>query len=202
MRRDWSAATTEAGSAWSPFRHVAFTVVAVVVGHGSSAAAWPLAAGAQQRPSRHLASRRLLCRSHSARSEAGRSPGAVSGEIRDGREPHDRQGARACGATVDNAARHRGGRIETTFWCAAVEVRNWPGHRSGHSLYLGSCGHAMGGAESTRMPIGPGSLTPSLSLASGRPRALCCAVFCDSDHCLRSIASSCWPQSFRRLRPR
>ena len=30
--------------------------VAVVVGDGSSAAAWPLAAGAQQRPSRRLAS--------------------------------------------------------------------------------------------------------------------------------------------------
>jgi hypothetical protein len=34
MRRDWSAATTEAASAWSPFRHVAFTLVAVVVGQG------------------------------------------------------------------------------------------------------------------------------------------------------------------------
>jgi hypothetical protein len=62
------------GVAWSPFRHVAFTLFAVVVGHGSSAAAWPLAAGAQQRPSRHLASRRLLCRSHSTRREAGHLP--------------------------------------------------------------------------------------------------------------------------------
>jgi putative ABC transport system substrate-binding protein len=40
--------TTEVASAWSSFRHVAFTLVAVVVGHGSSAAAWPLAARAQQ----------------------------------------------------------------------------------------------------------------------------------------------------------
>ena len=36
-----------------------------------------------------------LCRSHSARREAGRSPGAVSDQVRDGREPQDRHGARS-----------------------------------------------------------------------------------------------------------
>jgi hypothetical protein len=30
----------------------------------------------------------------------GSNPGAVSGEIRDGREPQDRQGARPCGTPV------------------------------------------------------------------------------------------------------
>jgi putative ABC transport system substrate-binding protein len=39
--------------------------------------------------------RRAVCRSHSARREAGRSPGAVSDQVRDGREPQDRQGARS-----------------------------------------------------------------------------------------------------------
>ena len=47
------------------------------------------------RPSGQLSSRRHLCRSHSARREAGRSPGAVPDQIRDGREPQDRQGARS-----------------------------------------------------------------------------------------------------------
>ena len=46
------------------------------------------------RPGRHLSSRRRLCRSHSSRREAGRPSGSVAGEIRDGREPQDRQGAR------------------------------------------------------------------------------------------------------------
>src|SRR6516165_610570 len=62
--------------------------------------------------------RRLLCRSHSTRREAGRSPGAVSDQVRDGREQQDRQGARACGAAVDPAARRRGDR---------VAVKNPPG---------------------------------------------------------------------------
>jgi polyphosphate kinase 2 (PPK2 family) len=42
--------------------------------------------------------------SHSAWRETGRSPGAVSGEIRDGRERQDRQGARSCRSTIDSAA--------------------------------------------------------------------------------------------------
>src|SRR5262249_8042204 len=46
---------------------------------------------------------RLLCRSHSTRREAGRSPGAVSDRIRDGREPQDRHGAWPCHTPIDNA---------------------------------------------------------------------------------------------------
>jgi putative ABC transport system substrate-binding protein len=48
---------------------------------------------------------RHLCRSHSTRREAGRSPGVASGEIRDDREPQDRQCARSCDTAIDNAAR-------------------------------------------------------------------------------------------------
>ena len=46
--------------------------------------------------------------SHSARREAGRSPGAVFDKIRDGSEPQGREGALAHGATIDSAARRRG----------------------------------------------------------------------------------------------
>jgi putative ABC transport system substrate-binding protein len=42
---------------------------------------------------------------------AGRSPGAASGEIRDGREPQDRHGARPCHTPIDYAAGGRGDRI-------------------------------------------------------------------------------------------
>src|SRR5262249_45179266 len=42
---------------------------------------------------------------------AGRSPGAVSGEVRDGREPQDRQGTRHHRAAVHSAARRRGDRM-------------------------------------------------------------------------------------------
>jgi putative ABC transport system substrate-binding protein len=59
------------------------------------------------RSGRHLSSRRDLCRSHPARREAGRSPGAVAGEIRDGRQPQDRQGARSCHTPIDPAARRQ-----------------------------------------------------------------------------------------------
>src|SRR5262249_9302618 len=45
------------------------------------------------RRGRPLSSCRLLCRSHPARREAGRSSGAVSDKIRDGRKRQDRQGA-------------------------------------------------------------------------------------------------------------
>jgi putative ABC transport system substrate-binding protein len=62
----------------------------VVMGDGFTAAHWP---------------RRHVCRSHPARREAGRSPGAVSDKIRDGREPQDRHGARACHTPIDSAAR-------------------------------------------------------------------------------------------------
>jgi putative ABC transport system substrate-binding protein len=39
------------------------------------------------------------------RGEKPRSPGAASDQIRDGREPQDRQCARACDTPIDNAAR-------------------------------------------------------------------------------------------------
>ena len=39
--------------------------------------------------------RRGLCGSHPARREAGRSSGAVPDQVRDGREPQDRQRARS-----------------------------------------------------------------------------------------------------------
>src|ERR1700745_2822929 len=111
MRPDRSAATTEAASAWSPFRHVAFTPVAVVVGHGRRAAAWPLAAGAQQRPSGRLASRPLLYRSHSARREAGDLPVQFPVKVEmvvnlDTAKDHpgcaDRRGGAVAGGIVDD----------------------------------------------------------------------------------------------------
>jgi len=45
----------------------------------------------RSRPGGHPSSCRHLCRSHSTRREAGRSPGAVSDQVRDGREPQDRK---------------------------------------------------------------------------------------------------------------
>jgi putative ABC transport system substrate-binding protein len=59
----------------------------------------------RSRPGRHLAPLRHLCRSHPARREAGRSPGAASDQVRDGREPQDRHGARSCHTAIDSAAR-------------------------------------------------------------------------------------------------
>jgi hypothetical protein len=58
----------------------------------------------RNRPGRHLSWCRHLCRSHPARREAGRSPGAVSDKIRDGREPQNRHGARPCHTPIDSAA--------------------------------------------------------------------------------------------------
>jgi putative ABC transport system substrate-binding protein len=58
----------------------------------------------RSRLSRQLASRSHLCRSHPARREAGRSAGPVSDQVRDGREPQDRQCARSCRTPVDYAA--------------------------------------------------------------------------------------------------
>src|SRR5262249_30260788 len=43
--------------------------------------------------------------------EAGRSPGAVSDQVRDGGEPQDRQGAWSYGAAIDLAACRRDDRI-------------------------------------------------------------------------------------------
>src|SRR5262249_21759416 len=65
----------------------------------------------RSRPVRQLPSRHYLCRSHSTRREAGRSPGAVSGEIRDGRESQDRQGARPRSASDAARPRRRGDRM-------------------------------------------------------------------------------------------
>ena len=36
--------------------------------------------------------------------EAGRSPGAIADQVRDGRKPQDRHGARRCGTAIDYAA--------------------------------------------------------------------------------------------------
>src|SRR5262249_50464527 len=60
---------------------------------------------------RHLSSCRVLCRSYSARREAGRSPGAVSDKIRDGPEPQNRQDAWPYDTPIDSAARRRGYRM-------------------------------------------------------------------------------------------
>src|SRR5262249_38752819 len=65
-----------------------------------------------RRPGRPLSSCRLLYRSHSARRKAGRSTGAVSDQVRDGREPQDRQGARPCRTPIDSPARRRGHRMK------------------------------------------------------------------------------------------
>jgi hypothetical protein len=42
----------------------------------------------------------------------GDSPGAVPDQVRDGRKPQDRHGARSCHTPIDNAARNRGHRIK------------------------------------------------------------------------------------------
>src|SRR6516162_8019210 len=46
-----------------------------------------------ERRLRPLSSLRHLCRSHPARGEAGRTPGAVPDQVRDGREPQDGLGS-------------------------------------------------------------------------------------------------------------
>jgi len=76
----------------------------------------------RSRSGRHLSSRRRLCRSHSARREAGRSPGAVSDQIRDGRKPQDRQGTGPHGAAIDRAARRGGDRIAGLFSAVHMAV--------------------------------------------------------------------------------
>jgi putative ABC transport system substrate-binding protein len=78
--------------------------------------------------------RHLLCGSHPARREARRSPGAVSDQVRDGREPQDRHGARPCHTPIDTAARGRGDRMirrrefitvigGAAFWALAVRAQ-------------------------------------------------------------------------------
>ena len=62
-----------------------------------------------------VSSRRLLCRSHSARREACGATGSAADKIRDGREPQDRQGARPCHTPVDHAARRRSHRITAGY---------------------------------------------------------------------------------------
>jgi putative ABC transport system substrate-binding protein len=49
--------------------------------------------------------------SYADRIQAGRSPGAVSDQVRDGPEPQDRQGARPYGAAIDLTSRRRGDRM-------------------------------------------------------------------------------------------
>jgi ABC-type uncharacterized transport system substrate-binding protein len=60
---------------------------------------------------RHLSWHRHLCRSHSTGRETGRSSGAVSDQVRDGREPQDRQGARSHDPGNVSGARRRGDRV-------------------------------------------------------------------------------------------
>jgi putative tryptophan/tyrosine transport system substrate-binding protein len=57
--------------------------------------------------------RAAACRSHSTRRQAGGATRSASDQVRTGREPQDRQGARPDGATIDPAARRRGHRITT-----------------------------------------------------------------------------------------
>jgi putative tryptophan/tyrosine transport system substrate-binding protein len=49
--------------------------------------------------------RGLLCRSHSARRKAWRSPRSVSDQVRDGHQSQGRQGAWPCGTAIDSAQR-------------------------------------------------------------------------------------------------
>ena len=59
-----------------------------------------------------LSSRRLLCRSHSARREAGRSAGAAADQIRAGHQPEDRQSSRPRRPTDAARSRRRGDRVD------------------------------------------------------------------------------------------
>jgi hypothetical protein len=63
-----------------------------------------------------------LRRSHPQGREAGRPAGAGSDQIRTGDQPQDRQGARARGADIDFAARHRSDRIAPFFAALHVSV--------------------------------------------------------------------------------
>src|SRR6516225_4282414 len=47
------------------------------------------------------------------------SPGAAPDQVRDGREPQDRQGARSCDTPIDSAARRRGHRVGGAHRCTA-----------------------------------------------------------------------------------
>jgi ABC transporter substrate binding protein len=104
----------------------------------------------RNRLGRLLSSRRHLCRSHSARREAGRSPGAVSGEIRDGRQPQDRQGAWTDGAAIDLAARRRGDRMikRRQFIVGLGGVVAWPVvERAQRTQVIGILGSATADAN-------------------------------------------------------
>jgi len=86
-------------------------------------------------------SRRHLCRSHSARRETGRSTGAVSGEIRDGREPQDREGTRPHCAAVHSASCRRGYRI-------AGRAYRFPAPLASKGCALGNCTFARAAMHS------------------------------------------------------
>src|SRR5262249_25537740 len=59
-------------------------------------------------------SRHHLCRSHSTWREAGGATRSVADQVRDGRKPQDRQGARPCRTPIDFGALRRGDRIAST----------------------------------------------------------------------------------------
>src|SRR5262249_32174463 len=82
----------------------------------------------RSRPGRHLSSCRHLCRSHSARREAGGATGSAADQILDGREPQDRQGAWPCRTPFDFASRRRGDRMrrrEFIGWLGSTAA-TWP----------------------------------------------------------------------------
>src|SRR5262249_3163040 len=56
----------------------------------------------------------------SARGEAGGAAHSAADEIRDGREPQDRQGARPYGTPIDSAARRRGDRMRRRDFITVV----------------------------------------------------------------------------------
>src|SRR5262249_25250531 len=81
----------------------------------------------RNRPGRQLSSRRHLCGSHLARRQAGRTPGAVSKQVRDGPEPQDRQGAWPHSTPIDFASRRLGDRMKRREFIAGLGAAAvWP----------------------------------------------------------------------------
>src|SRR5262249_38588885 len=100
----------------------------------------------RNRPGRQLSSRRHLCGSHLARREAGRSPCAVSDEIRAVPQSQDRQGAWPCGTAIDSTSRRRGDRVGGEGQRVAAPPFA--------TLCLGECLYRVCAVTRRRFPVG------------------------------------------------
>jgi putative tryptophan/tyrosine transport system substrate-binding protein len=111
-----------------------------------------------------LSSCRHLCRSHSAWREAGGATRSAADQVRDGRQPQDRQGARPCGTPIDSGGRRRGDRIGRDFPSGSKRRIDNTAHSSGRpkSCDPEACNSAherIAGLGHKRTCMEPGSMS-------------------------------------------